>query len=79
MELTALHGRLRASSNQLRVTFDLTQHLQRATRLYLDYLSNTEVMGSVDYLSYGFAIVVLSGGAMGFFKAGKECKCGGAL
>ena len=36
-------------------------------------------MGSVDYLSYGFALVVLSGGAIGFFKAGKEYECGGAL
>ena len=30
-------------------------------------------MGSVDYLSYGFALVVMSGGVMGYFKAGKYC------
>lgn len=28
-------------------------------------------MGSVDYLSYGFALVVLSGGVMGYMKAGE--------
>lgn len=28
-------------------------------------------MGSVDYLSYGFALVVLSGGVMGYLKVGK--------
>lgn len=33
-------------------------------------------MGSVDYLSYGFALVVLSGGVIGYFKVGKECECG---
>ena len=36
-------------------------------------------MGSVDYLSYGFALVVLSGGVMGYIKVGKECENGGAL
>ena len=28
-------------------------------------------MGEVDYLSYGFAAVVLGGGVMGFIKAGQ--------
>ena len=37
-------------------------------------------MGSVDYLSYGFALVVLSGGVMGYLKVGKclttiDCGC----
>lgn len=27
-------------------------------------------MGEIDYLSYGFAAVVLGGGVMGFVKAG---------
>ena len=29
-----------------------------------------EDMGSPDYLSYGFALVVFSGGIMGYVKAG---------
>ena len=30
-------------------------------------------MGEIDYLSYGFAAVVLGGGIVGFIKAGKGC------
>ena len=41
-----------------------------------------KAMGSVDYLSYGFALVVLSGGVMGYMKAGESVngvQSGGAL
>ena len=35
-------------------------------------------MGEIDYLSYGFAMMVLGGGLMGFIKAG-ECTRGPAV
>ena len=33
-------------------------------------------MGEIDYLSYGFAAVVLGGGVVGFVKAGKRIVMG---
>ena len=30
-------------------------------------------MGSTDYVSYGFALIVLSGGLLGYVKAGMSC------
>lgn len=33
-------------------------------------------MGEIDYLSYGFAAVVLGGGVVGFVKAGEQLGMG---